>query len=52
MALHEIRRQLKPEHDLLIPEDGQRREILDGEHRAAPSSFLRHRAQSSSPLFA
>jgi hypothetical protein len=40
MALHDLRRRkLTYEDYLLIPEDGRRHEILDGEHyvTAAPS---------------
>jgi Uma2 family endonuclease len=42
MALHDLRRKLTYEDYLLIPEDGQRHEILDGEHYVTPSPFLRH----------
>jgi hypothetical protein len=41
MALHDLRRRkLTYEDYLLIPEDGQRHEILDGEHYVTPAPFL------------
>jgi Uma2 family endonuclease len=54
MALHDLRRPLTYEDYLLIPEDGRRHEILDGEHCVTPSPFLRHQRISirlSSRLF-
>ncbi|HEY0512559.1 MAG TPA: Uma2 family endonuclease [Thermoanaerobaculia bacterium] len=47
MALHDLRRQLTYEDYCLIPEDGQRHEILDGEHYVTPAPFLRHQRISS-----
>ncbi len=47
MALHDLRRsKLTYEDYLLIPEDGQRHEILDGEHYVTPAPFLRHQRLS------
>jgi Uma2 family endonuclease len=55
MALHDLRRRkLTYEDYLLIPEDGQRHEILDGEHYVTAAPFLRHQRISirlSSRLF-
>jgi Uma2 family endonuclease len=42
MALYDLPRKLTYEDYLLIPEDGQRHEILDGEHYVTPSPFLPH----------
>ena len=43
MALHDLpRRKLTYEDYLLFPEDGQRHEIIDGEHYVTPSPNLRH----------
>ena len=48
MALHDFRRRkLTYEDYLLIPEDGQRHEILDGEHYVTAAPFLRHQRISS-----
>jgi Uma2 family endonuclease len=48
MALHDLpRRKLTYEDYLLIPEDGQRHEILDGEHYVTAAPFLRHQRISS-----
>lgn len=48
MALHDLRRRkLTYEDYLLIPEDGQRHEILDGEHYVTAAPFLRHQRISS-----
>jgi Uma2 family endonuclease len=48
MALHDLRRRkLTYEDYCLIPEDGQRHEILDGEHYVTPAPFLRHQRISS-----
>jgi Uma2 family endonuclease len=55
MALHDLRRKLTYEDYSLLPEDGRRHEILDGEHRVTPAPFLRHQRISirlSSRLFA
>ena len=47
MAFHDLRRRkLTYEDYLLIPEDGQRHEILDGEHYVTPAPFLRHQRLS------
>ena len=55
MALHDLRhRKLTYEDYLLIPEDGRRHEILDGEHYVTAAPFLRHQRISirlSSRLF-
>ena len=54
MALHDLRRKLTYEDYLLIPEDGRRHEILEGEHYVTPAPFLRHQRISirlSSRLF-
>jgi Uma2 family endonuclease len=47
MALHDLPRKLTYEDYVLIPDDGQRHEILDGEHYVTPSPFYRHQAVSS-----
>jgi len=47
MALHDLPRKLIYEDYILIPEDGQRHEILDGEHYVTPSPFFRHQLLSS-----
>jgi hypothetical protein len=45
MALHDLRRRkLTYEDYRLIPEDGQRHEILDGEHYVTAVPFLRQGA--------
>jgi Uma2 family endonuclease len=49
MALRDLDlpRKLTYEDYVLIPEDGQRHEILDGEHYVTPSPFVRHQLISS-----
>ena len=48
MALHDLRpRKLTCEDYRLIPEDGRRHEILDGEHYVTPAPFLRHQREIS-----
>lgn len=48
MALHDLsHRKLTYEDYVLIPEDGQRHEILDGEHYVTPSPFTSHQRVSS-----
>jgi Uma2 family endonuclease len=42
MALHDLPRKLTYDDYVLIPEDGQRHEILDGEHYVSPAPFMRH----------
>jgi Uma2 family endonuclease len=42
MALHDRIRKLTYDDYVLIPEDGQRHEIIDGEHYVTPSPFLPH----------
>ena len=43
MAVHNtIRRKLTYEDYVLFPEDGQRHEIIDGEHYVSPAPLLRH----------
>ena len=42
MALHDLPRKLTYEDYALIPEDGQRHEIIDGEHYVSPAPFVRH----------
>jgi Uma2 family endonuclease len=42
MALHDLARKLTYEDYVLIPEDGQRHEIIDGEHYVSPAPSLRH----------
>jgi Uma2 family endonuclease len=44
MALQDRPVRLTYEDYVLIPEDGQRHEILDGEHYVTASPFLRHQA--------
>lgn len=44
MALHERSARLTYEDYVLFPEDGQRHEIIDGEHYVTAASFLRHQA--------
>jgi Uma2 family endonuclease len=42
MALHEPARKLTYEDYVLIPEDGKRHEIIDGEHFVTAAPFVRH----------
>jgi Uma2 family endonuclease len=42
MALHDLPRKLTYDDYALTPEDGQRHEILDGEHYVSPAPFMRH----------
>jgi Uma2 family endonuclease len=42
MALHDLARKLTYEDYALIPEDGQRHEIVDGEHYVSPAPFVPH----------
>ncbi|MFL6237302.1 MAG: Uma2 family endonuclease [Thermoanaerobaculia bacterium] len=42
MALPDLTRKLTYEDYVLIPEDGQRHEILDGEHYVTPAPLPRH----------
>ncbi len=42
MALHDLARKLTYEDYVLIPEDGQRHEIIDGEHYVSPAPSLSH----------
>lgn len=42
MALHDLARKLTYEDYALIPEDGQRHEIVDGEHYVSPAPTLSH----------
>jgi Uma2 family endonuclease len=46
MALHERSVRLTYDDYLLIPEDGQRHEILDGEHYVTAAPFVRHQILS------
>jgi Uma2 family endonuclease len=47
MAIQDaIRRKLTYEDYALFPEDGQRHEILDGEHYVTPAPFTRHQVVS------
>jgi Uma2 family endonuclease len=47
MALHDLPRKLTSDDYVLIPEDGQRHEILDGEHYVSPAPLTRHQRISS-----
>lgn len=47
MALRDLPRKLTYEDYALIPDDGQRHEILDGEHYVTPSPFYQHQLVSS-----
>jgi Uma2 family endonuclease len=47
MALRDLPRKLTYEDYMLSPDDGQRHEILDGEHYVTPSPFFRHQLISS-----
>jgi Uma2 family endonuclease len=47
MALRDLPHKLTYEDYALIPDDGQRHEILDGEHYVTPSPFYQHQAVSS-----
>ncbi len=47
MALHDLPRKLTYDDYVLIPEDGQRHEILDGEHCVSPAPRIRHQNVSS-----
>jgi Uma2 family endonuclease len=54
MALPDLTRKLTYEDYVLLPDDGQRHEILDGEHYVSPAPSLRHQRVSirlSSRLF-
>jgi Uma2 family endonuclease len=42
MALHDLARKLTYEDYVLLPEDGQRHEIIDGEHYVSPAPFVPH----------
>ena len=42
MALADLRHKLSYEDYVHFPDDGQRHEILDGEHYLTPAPFLRH----------
>lgn len=42
MALHDLARKLTYEDYVLIPDDGQRHEIIDGEHYVSPAPFVPH----------
>jgi len=42
MALHDRIRKLTYDDYVLLPEDGQRHEIIDGEHYVSPSPFIPH----------
>jgi Uma2 family endonuclease len=42
MALHDLARKLTYEDYVLLPEDGQRHEIIDGEHYVSPAPSLSH----------
>ncbi len=42
MALHDLARKLTYEDYTLIPEDGKRHEIIDGEHYVSPAPSLPH----------
>src|SRR5262245_41180571 len=42
MAVRDLARKLTYEDYVLIPEDGRRHEILDGEHYVTASPFIRH----------
>lgn len=46
MALHDRPIRLGYDDYILFPEDGQRHEILDGEHYVTPAPYLRHQAVS------
>ncbi len=46
MALHDRSVRLTDHDYLLIPEDGQRHEILDGEHSVTAAPFVRHQILS------
>jgi Uma2 family endonuclease len=46
MSRQSLRRQLTYGDYVLFPEDGLRHEILDGEHYATPSPFLKHQRTS------
>jgi Uma2 family endonuclease len=47
MALRDLPRKLTYDDYVLLPEDGQRHEILDGEHYMTPSPFFRHQIVAS-----
>jgi Uma2 family endonuclease len=42
MALHDLARKLTYRDYVLIPEDGKRHEIIDGEHYVTPAPFVPH----------
>jgi Uma2 family endonuclease len=47
MALHDRPIRLTYQDYILFPEDGQRHEILDGEHYVTPAPYLKHQAVSA-----
>ena len=48
MALHDLARKLTYEDYVLIPDDGQRHEIIDGEHYVTQRPSCPHQGCSSS----
>lgn len=47
MAVHDtVRRKLTYEDYVLFPDDGQRHEIIDGEHYVSPAPLMRHQQLS------
>jgi Uma2 family endonuclease len=52
MAVRDLARKLTYEDYVLIPEDGRRHEILDGEHYVTASPFIRHQDVVSNLHFA
>jgi len=52
MAVRDLARKLTYEDYALIPEDGRRHEILDGEHYVTASPFIRHQDVVSNLHFA
>jgi Uma2 family endonuclease len=44
MALHDLSPKLTYEDYVLIPEDGKRHEIIDGEHYVTPAPFVPHQS--------
>jgi Uma2 family endonuclease len=52
MAVRDLARKLTYEDYVLIPEDGRRHEILDGEHYVTASPFIRHQDAAANLYFA
>lgn len=52
MAVRDLSRKLTYEDYVLIPDDGRRHEILEGEHYVSASPFIRHQDAAANLYFA